>query len=242
MQLVQITDSHLLTNPEGKLKGIHVEESFLRVFELIKQHETPDAIILTGDISENGCIESYQRIKNHLSYFHCPFLWIPGNHDISMNMANVFGRMLSKTILGNWKIVLLDTTIPGKPHGYMNEEKLIDLNKQLSGNNNPTLIALHHHPHPMKGKHIDEYCLKNSKDFWSVVQKHSCTKAVIWGHVHQEFTGYVNDVLCMATPSTSFQIKPGCEDFEMDTVSPGYRWINLKPDGSVETKVKRVAH
>jgi Icc protein len=42
----------------------------------------------------------------------------------------------------------------------------------------------------------------------------------------------------MATPSTCAQFTPATERCIMDMRPPGYRWLELRPDGSVHTKVE----
>ena len=50
----------------------------------------------------------------------------------------------------------------------------------------------------------------------------------------------VNPIMCMACPSTSVQFKPNCEKFTLDTVNPGYRWLDLYEDGQFESHVSRL--
>jgi Icc protein len=58
------------------------------------------------------------------------------------------------------------------------------------------------------------------------------------GHVHQDFDGWSHDVRVLATPSTCAQFTPATERCIMDMRPPGYRWLELRPDGSVHTKVE----
>jgi len=44
----------------------------------------------------------------------------------------------------------------------------------------------------------------------------------------------------LASPSTSVQFLPDSDEFSVDTRPPGYRWLNLHPDGTIETGVERV--
>ena len=48
------------------------------------------------------------------------------------------------------------------------------------------------------------------------------------------------NVRLLASPSTCVQFTPGSEDFAVDTLAPGYRWLRLLPDGTLETGVARV--
>lgn len=44
----------------------------------------------------------------------------------------------------------------------------------------------------------------------------------------------------MATPSTCIQFKPLSSYFALDALQPGYRLLELKPDGSMLTNVYRI--
>ena len=48
-------------------------------------------------------------------------------------------------------------------------------------------------------------------------------------------------VQVMATPSTCVQFKPNSDDFALDTLSPGWRELELKADGEIATQVRRLA-
>jgi Icc protein len=41
-------------------------------------------------------------------------------------------------------------------------------------------------------------------------------------------------------PSTCFQFKPKCKDFTLDEIAPGYRVLQLYPNGHIETQVHRL--
>ena len=66
------------------------------------------------------------------------------------------------------------------------------------------------------------------------------TKALLWGHVHQEIDGERNGVRLLASPSTCIQFAPGSEGFQVSEQAPGYRWLRLHGDGRLETGVERL--
>jgi Icc protein len=72
------------------------------------------------------------------------------------------------------------------------------------------------------------------------MNRHPQIRAVIWGHVHQEFADRRGAVELLATPSTCVQFRPGIAKPEVDDRTPGYRWFDLGPDGTLETGVERV--
>jgi Icc protein len=79
--------------------------------------------------------------------------------------------------------------------------------------------------------------LRNSDDFFEVIDRHDNVRGIAWGHVHQASDHERNGVTLFITPSTCAQFLPNSDVFKMDTRPPGYRWLNLMPDGSIETEV-----
>ena len=48
---------------------------------------------------------------------------------------------------------------------------------------------------------------------------------------------FVHGVRFMATPATCAQFLPGSVDFAIDNRPPGYRMLELMPDGAIQTEV-----
>ncbi|MCU7797626.1 MAG: 3',5'-cyclic-AMP phosphodiesterase, partial [Candidatus Thiodiazotropha sp. (ex Myrtea spinifera)] len=68
-----------------------------------------------------------------------------------------------------------------------------------------------------------------------LVGQHPQVKAVLCGHIHQEFQGEHNGVKLLGTPSTCVQFIAGQDDFGIDACPPGYRWLTLQQNGDIET-------
>jgi len=69
------------------------------------------------------------------------------------------------------------------------------------------------------------------------VRDHANVRGVLWGHVHQSLDRFIHGVRFMATPSTCAQFVPGSAEFAIDNRPPGYRFLELLPDGSIATEV-----
>ncbi len=102
------------------------------------------------------------------------------------------------------------------------------------------MICLHHHPVAIGCAWLDGQVIDDARDFFTILGQHQSVRAVLWGHVHQEYQYTRDGVLLLASPSTCVQFKPGSSDFALDDKAPGYRWFKLYPDGVVETGVERV--
>ena len=104
-----------------------------------------------------------------------------------------------------------------------------------------TLVCLHHQPVPMGSEWLDTMAVDNPDEFFAVIDRHPQVRGILWGHVHQEFNGTRNGVRLMSAPSTCIQFLPNSKEFSLDTATPGYRWLELHPDGRIETGVERIA-
>ena len=87
---------------------------------------------------------------------------------------------------------------------------------------------------------MDKIGLQNADALAAVIQRHRHVRAVLWGHVHQESDRTIDGVRYLSSPSTCVQFLPGSKDFALDLQAPGYRWLDLHADGSIDTGVSRV--
>jgi Icc protein len=172
--------------------------------------------------------------------------WIPGNHDYRPNMLEVVSEnkeMLPVIIKGNWQFILMDSQVPGSVFGNFSQSQLDMLEAALEADSNThTLITMHHHPKPMGCKWLDTQQIRNSQALLDIVAKYDNVRVVLWGHVHQDSDNMVDGVRFISTPSTCVQFTPESSDFDVDKEGPGYRWIELNDDGTIETGVSRVEH
>jgi Icc protein len=65
-------------------------------------------------------------------------------------------------------------------------------------------------------------------------------RGVVWGHVHQLHDSQRNGVRLLGTPSSCFQFAPFLDQPALDERGPGWRWIELHPDGRIATRVQWV--
>jgi Icc protein len=143
--------------------------------------------------------------------------------------------------IGAWRVILLDTLVPGEVFGQLRQAQLDMLDQALAeAPQRHHLICLHHHPVSIGSRWMDGIGLRNRDALFEVVDRHPAVKALLWGHIHQEFDGSRNGVRLLATPSTGVQFTPGSERFDVDKLAPGYRWLRLYADGRLETGVSRV--
>lgn len=245
-RLIQISDCHLGPLTSESLLGLNTDQSLHDVLELIAEKEASfDNLVCTGDIASAGHEVCYRRFLDIIhQYFSVPFAWLPGNHDCAEIMAAIDlpKPPEARTILlGNWLIVLMNSVVPHKVYGNFAQTELDFLEQTLAANpGKHTMVMFHHQPVPVGSAWIDQYIIRNADALFAITDRHTQIKALVWGHVHQDFRGQRNGVELVATPATCVQFKPLCDEFTVDTLMPGYRWFELSDDGSFATGVERV--
>ncbi len=226
------------------LQGIPTLKSLRAVIERLHALRSElDLLLLTGDLSGDGKAESYENLQNLLLPLEIPIYWIPGNHDSTSVMEEVFNlHLISRRKCferGGWNFILLN--LRNYKYGHLSTDSLDWLDTQLRTiANNPTLISLHHHPIPVNSDWLDANSLQNSEELFAVLDKYSQVKIVLFGHIHQEFQYQRHNVGYLGTPSTCIQFQPQSPTFAIEEKSPGFRILKLYSDSTWETWVERV--
>lgn len=245
VHIAQITDTHLEESPGGRLLGMDTDASLGHVLALLRSApRPPDLILATGDLANQGSDTAYARFRERIEAFGVPWFWLPGNHDEHGQMQRQCSgaRSMVRSIrIGGWQIVMLDSAVPGEVGGELGAAELALLDRLLGEEpERPALVCLHHQPVAIGCAWLDGQRVRDADAFFSVLARHRQTRAVLWGHVHQEYSAVRDGLQLLATPSTCVQFAPGSETFRLDEQSPGMRWIELGADGSFATRVERV--
>ncbi|MBS1269723.1 MAG: 3',5'-cyclic adenosine monophosphate phosphodiesterase CpdA [Gammaproteobacteria bacterium] len=245
LKVVQLTDTHLFGSPDGEQKGVNTYQTLrLVVNDVAAHHPDFDALILTGDLSQDETPESYEALKKLLSPIHtAPIYAIPGNHE-DVELMNTLLRgedffVLRDIRLSTWRIIMLNSRVPGRVYGRLGAEQVTRLKDSLRDATEHVIVAMHHPPVLVDSAWIDASRCFDGDELFAVIDDPP-VKAVVCGHVHQVFETTRNGVAILSTPSTCVQFKPDADDFAIDEVTPGYRVFELDPDGSWSTRVHRV--
>ena len=243
--LVQLSDSHLFAEADGRLLGMDTRDSLQLVIQrVLEEQPQVDLLLATGDISQDGSVESYQRFRQMTAQIPGAQRWFAGNHDDMPTMRQVCAAsdLLEPVIdLPGWRIILLDSSNPGTVAGQLDAGQLALLEESLAeAGERHVLISFHHHPIPVGCRWLEPIGLRNPAALFAVTDRYPRVKAMLWGHVHQEIDQQRNAVRLLASLSTCVQFAPGSEEFQVDHEAPGYRWLRLFRDGRLETGISRV--
>jgi Icc protein len=202
-------------------------------------------LLLTGDLVHDDAA-AYAQLRAQFGELGKPVLCLPGNHDDVAAMHQALqGAPFDTTGLADfahWRVVMLDSVVAGEAHGLLSDSELARLEQALAGaESRHVMVCLHHHPVQLASRWLDTVKLRNSADFFSIVDRYPAVRAISWGHVHQQFDVRRKGVRLLAVPSTCAQFTPYSEQFAVDQHShPGYRRFALHADGTLETEIVRV--
>ncbi|MEV0295913.1 metallophosphoesterase [Nocardia sp. NPDC050710] len=152
----------------------------------------PDAILVTGDITDSGKAEQYTQARAALRT-DIPVYAIPGNHDDRAHFrTTLLGEPASDTPInhahrvGELTVALLDSSVPGEAGGLLTDETYDWLHGVLATApaDGPVLLALHHPPQHLFSPVVDVIALAESGRLAALVANDERIVGVLTGHAH----------------------------------------------------------
>lgn len=244
--ILQLTDLHILPTIGETLLGVDTGYYFERTLQHAYQHYGSfDLILLTGDLAQEPCEASYQRIASHIKRMRTPCVVLPGNHDDFALMRAIFNEATlncaKQTTLGNWRIICLNSQKLNSPAGRLEESELLYLQQSLKDDpDSPTLLAIHHPCVASGSMWLDTMQIENSDELLAIVNASAQIKGIVCGHLHQSLERQIGHTRLYATPATCFQFTPDSDTFDLDNSSPGYRVFKLYNNGDLHSDCHRI--
>jgi 3',5'-cyclic-AMP phosphodiesterase len=189
MQIVQVSD-------------IHIGESYFKqdVFDILVDEVNnklkPDAIIITGDLTDEGLLYQFERARAEISRFNCSnIIVLAGNHDYRHT-----GYLLLKKLFPSPKgiyefdddVVLLtiSTARPDRDEGEVGYRQNLWMEKVMSKYDNKTkIIAMHHHLIGIPDTGTDKNVVFDAGDTLRACFQ-SKVNLVLCGHKHRPWVAY----------------------------------------------------
>lgn len=238
-RLVQISDCHLVAEPDGWFCGVQPYRQLELLLKSI-QHQQPDAFILTGDLTQDHSIASYQLLVQLFSEWSCPVFYLPGNHDDVELMQQAFSlppfQADTEVSLGNWRLCLLNSK-GATPAGYFDESRQRQLQQQLQSYPADSAVWLfcHHHISPM-GSFIDQHIQLDAQALWQIITADWRIKGFSHGHCHYGYAKIQQGIQLVGCPASSVQflLTP---DYQPVAGRAGYIEWMFEANANADTKV-----
>jgi len=240
-KIAQISDCHLFSQSDGLHYGANVYQNLISVLQKIKEEPDVEAIIFTGDITQDHSEASYQLFVETVlkSDITLPFYYLAGNHDEHELLDKYLSvpPFSSNKLINEqcWQIVLLNSK-SDTPKGLVSQDDLFALEAVINKDKHQFLL-MHHHPIDV-GYFMDKHGLENQTQFWQTINKHSSIKGIACGHVHQSLTIYSDhtpSIPLFTCPATSIQFDTSKSSGASNGQGAGYRIFSLFADGQIHS-------
>lgn len=220
MLLAHLSDLHV-THPDSAIAAFADGASTLAsaVEHLNGLDRTLDAVIITGDLVNDGTVEEYERLRGLLEPLDAPCYLMIGNHDDPDLLARVFAEHVyfAPARPCHWviddhplRLIAIDTTIEGRHDGEVSAAELDWLAARLAEDpHRPTIVTMHHPPFVTGMWWMDYNGTANAGALEAVVRAHPNVVAVIAGHVHRAFQSVWGAALVGTAPSLTYQSSLG---------------------------------
>jgi 3',5'-cyclic AMP phosphodiesterase CpdA len=242
LRLLHISDTHLYGDRTLHHGVVDTTDTLERV--LAKASEIPgiDAVVLSGDLSEDGTEAAYRKLHDLVEPWAAErgaqTVYAMGNHDHPDAFTAVLGPRRRVHTLGRHRIVTLDSSVPGAAYGSLDAEQLAWLSDVLA---QPvdlgTVVVVHHPPTGAVTPLLRLLELDDPHALLGVLDG-SDARLVLSGHYHHPLVTLERGIPIVVAPgvtNTSDVTAP--EGLERATVGAGFALVDLAASGAPRVSI-----
>ncbi|MCS6768612.1 MAG: metallophosphoesterase family protein [Candidatus Nitrosocaldus sp.] len=182
MLLVQLSDLHV----SNGFRRDMLEQAIDEVNAL-----APDAIVITGDVTDNGILQEYERARSYIGMLRCRnIIMLAGNHDYRNTGYLLFKRFFApRQVYENDRCIIatLSTARPDRDEGevgYRQNLWLLNTLTDASKEGKVKIIAMHHHLIPIPDTGSDRIIVLDAGDVLQTALE-AGVNLVLCGHKHR---------------------------------------------------------
>jgi 3',5'-cyclic AMP phosphodiesterase CpdA len=218
MLIAQLSDLHFLREGILAFGKLDMHAHTARCVQAVKALDpAPDAVLITGDLTHDGDLETYQDLAEMLSELDQSVFPIPGNHDDRALIRAVFpeiqalspsGPVCYAIDQGPLRLIALDSAVDGKPYGELGETQRAWLSRTLNADKDrPVLVMLHHPPFKTGIGHMDWSMLRDADSLAEIIGEHGHVERVLCGHAHRPVQTRFAGTIAQIAPGVAHQVK-----------------------------------
>ena len=252
--IIQLSDTHITSgeNLHGEVDSLANLAAILSSVE--QGGSQPDLLLFTGDLADKGEPEAYRRFRATVEPFAertgVPVLLVPGNHDERAPFREYLldGEPTAEPIdqvrwVDGLRVIALDSTVPGRPHGELEDTQLQWLAAELATPApHGTIVALHHPP------------IGGPAEFGGIITLHDNERLaervrgkdvlmIVAGHTHHASAGALGGVPVWVATATAYQMDALAAGADVMTGKAGsaFTRIDVKDGAAVATHIPVLA-
>lgn len=221
-RIVQLSDCHLLADKEALYQGIKPYAYLLDTIHCIAQ-DMPDAVIISGDVTQDHSAASYQLLQQAVLELRCPVMILPGNHDdlVLLQQLRHQPPFVNEHVLqlAGWQLYLMNTK-GDTPAGVFDIARRQQLTQWLAQSDDHVWLFCHHHPLPLNS-FIDLHGQQHQTALWQLLAHHPQIKGIAHGHCHHAYHRQHQGIDIVGCPATSVQF---LQTADWQTQDQGPHW------------------
>lgn len=231
MRIIHMSDLHL--TKEGCIWDTDTNLHLEYAIEKIKKIPNIDAIVISGDLSNDGSIETYNRLDGIMASIGVVTYCCPGNHDNLYVFFNQFTPTFLKrdkyAVIGNWNFFFLNTVVEGMSRGFTNEKDINILKTEINNSSKNVGIVLHHPPIEQLGW-LNRKLLEDRDKFNEIIKKSDKVRMVLYGHTHYHMDREIGGILYSSAGSVGFAFDQALPKFEIAEGRESFSLITIEND------------
>lgn len=228
-RILHLSDTHLTATGFDQ-DGMNAAASLKRILSDARHLEGLSAVIVSGDLSDDGSEAGYRAVREIVGHFAArrgiPHIYATGNHDNRAAFTQVLGtghltpsgtdtgrgwehgpERAAVSITGGLRIITLDSLVPGSGHGLICTEQLRWLAGILTEPAPEGSVLVFHHP-PVQvptAAFTITAGLRNADELADVIVG-TDIQAILCGHFHAQMTGHLRGIPVWVTPGVVTRI------------------------------------
>lgn len=229
-RLLHLSDTHLHAPGAERLHPeIDPRTRLEEVVDRIRAHGPFDGVAVTGDVCDDGSEVGARAVRDIVDGLAPVVLAVPGNHDLSAPVREVFGA--ARATVGEWSLVGVETQVEGEVAGVGDgvAPALADVGER------PTVLLMHH---PLQSRSTHEwFTLRGGDEARAAVAAHTGPLVVLSGHTHESYQARLGQAYLVGAPSTYYTIRHRGAEFDFVPGEFGAAVVTLAEPGA-EPKVE----
>lgn len=234
-----------------QISDLHVGSQFQpEVFEQVLQevnHLGPDAIIITGDLTNEGLIKEYERCRELISRFDCKrVIAISGNHDYRntgyLHFKKYFPFESVNELGENVVVVTIGTSRPDRNEGEVGYRQNLWLERTMKKfADRIKILAMHHHLIGIPDTGADRLTIIDAGDVLRTILA-TDVDLVLCGHKHRPWVWNFGDLeIVNAGTATSERVRGLFENtYNIITITGGRIRVDLKMVGGERIPIEHI--
>lgn len=225
LTILHLSDTHLFGDDSRHYDVVDTEAALVRSLDQFSGISELDLLLLSGDLSDDGSPRSYLKLRSIVEPWAAErdarVIYAMGNHDLRAGFRQVLGDghghgaglnavepaasstgpVDAVSAVGPWRIVTLDSSVPGAGYGELDGQQLEWLKDVLATPADAgTVLVIHHPPIPALTTLLQALDLYNAEDLLAAVSG-SDVRVILAGHYHHPLRQTIAGIPVIVTPA-----------------------------------------